>query len=145
MSLHEGASQLFVRANACPAERVQVTPRPDLRPRVVIPPDPMPPVPAELANDPERVRLWQSQQPRQPDLDAIGETFEVTGCNKTTLFVCAHPRNDGGSGPWSASVDSSNGITLYTESHADVPNTSSVDLDVVMSSVVCLPGTAVVR
>jgi hypothetical protein len=111
----------------------------------VIPPEPMAPVPAELAGDPERVRLWQSQQPHQPNLDAIGKTFEVTGCNKTTLFVCAHPRADGGDGPWSASVDGSNGVTLYTESHADVPNTTAVDGDVVTSSVVCLPGTAPAR
>ncbi len=60
-----------------------------------------------------------------------------------SAFACAHPRSDVSEGPWSAEIQPDLHVMLFTDSHVDMPNTTSVNEGkVVMSSVVCLPGTA---
>ena len=106
------------------------------------PPAPAQP-PAEITNDPERVQLWQSQQPKPFDIDSIAKTYEVTGCGTTTLYVCAHPQLDGSQGAFSATAvegpDGETQVTLYTDNHADVGTATTTTGAEVLSSVVCMP------
>lgn len=143
-SLRVGASAIFVQSTVCPATRVKVTPRPDISPHTIYAVGPPPAAPPpEVAADPERMRLWNSQQPKRLDIDAIAKTFEVSGCGRTIRYVCGHPRIDGRDGPFSveASVNAFDGtmdLTFHAGNHAD-DNFQTIAGEEVASSVVCMP------
>ena len=145
-ALGAGASAVFVNSVMCPASRVKVNSRPDIRPHEVYvigaPPAAPPP---EIAGDPERLKLWESHQP-QLDIDAIARTYEVHGCGHTVIYVCAHPRIDGGDGPFSVDayldIDHHTALSFHTENRAELKNNEVIYGDTVTSAVVCMPANA---
>jgi hypothetical protein len=142
LNLPDAASQIFTHAVTCPTERVAIKARPDVAPTTVLPPPPMAPPPADVAADPERMKLWRHDHDTAPDFGRLhAAVFEATGCGHHVLYVCAHPRIDGNNSVWSASWDG-NSATVFTDSIAMLPNTTAVDVDVLSSAVVCFPGAA---
>lgn len=143
MQLPDAASQVFSRAQTCPADRVAIKARPDLVPTTVLPPPAMSPAPAEIAADPARLKMWRAQHDTAPDFARLhAEVFEADGCGHQTLYVCAHPMIDGGDGVWSAAWDG-NAATVYTYSAASIPHETAVDGDVLSSTAVCIAGSYV--
>ena len=134
------AAQIFSTDATCPTERVQVKPRPDVAPATVLPPPAMEPPPAEVAADPERMKLWRAQHDTAPDFARLqAQVFEVTGCGHRTLYVCAHPRIDNrSSSEWAASWDGQ-AAGVNTSSVART-NATAVEDGVLASAVVCLSG-----
>jgi hypothetical protein len=133
MSLSEGASRFFSARYTCPAGRLSVVKRNDLPPRVLFGAKPSPP-PAEVAADPERMKLWrQNQADTLAALDDTGTTYEVDGCGRRELLICAHPlvpdsdnggyttdSNDVTCVPGGVAETASAGITRL-EDHYDIP------------------------
>jgi hypothetical protein len=141
MNLPDAASQIFSSSVTCPPERVVIKARPDVAPTTVLPAPAMAPAPAEIAADPERMKLWRQQHDTAPDFGRLNaKVFEATGCGHHALYVCAHPRIDGNNSVWSASWDG-NSATVFTDSVAMSPGTTAVDLDVLASAAVCFPGS----
>jgi hypothetical protein len=100
-SLEEGARDHFVRALACPAERVTVKARPDLRYGDLIGAPTASAPPAEVAADPERLALWKEQRARaqadgRANANARYDVFEVSGCGHTAQLGCRHPEDERG-------------------------------------------------
>jgi hypothetical protein len=87
------AHDFFAHQWTCPADRVEVARRHDLRGQPVVPPEPPPP--PEVSADPERVKLWRQQWTEK--LHATWphpcDVYEVRGCNQREL-VCCFTRED---------------------------------------------------
>jgi hypothetical protein len=80
----------FRSAFYCPDDRLQARRREDLRPsdakRAERPP-------AELANDPERLGMWRSEQRENREFeDSYDEIYEVNGCGHDELYACHRTR-----------------------------------------------------
>jgi hypothetical protein len=93
-----GAGEYFVQKYSCPAERVKVAERPDLKPSQVFPsPFAEPPPPDEVKNDPERLALWTSKQSavKQSWDERMDrkKLFEVSGCGHDVLLGCEYSRS----------------------------------------------------
>jgi hypothetical protein len=137
-----GAQSIFARANTCSAERVTVTARPDVAPHTVLPPEgPDANAPPPEGGDYDVMRsvprsLAPPSAPR--NVDALGATYEVSGCGKSLLLVCANPIVDGRSGAFSASFSEG-----FAASRAPLQHSFSkaqiIEGDRVLSMVVCEP------
>jgi hypothetical protein len=138
----DGARTVFVSSNVCPAARVKVIPRPDIAPHVVYASSSLSP-PPEVASDPARMRLWEHQN--SVDVDAIGKSYEVSGCGTRVMYVCAHPWLHRSFGPFSAEqYEDADGVTqvkLFTENYASSDNTTLIEGDEVLSTIVCVTGS----
>jgi hypothetical protein len=86
-----GAQMIFAQKETCPADRITVTPRPDVPPHTILAHHGGEP-PADIAADPERMQLWAAQHGENlAVLDSTWRTFELRGCNVQALYVCQHP------------------------------------------------------
>lgn len=140
--LDTGALNVFVKKTVCPADRVSVTARSDIAPHTIYTAPARTP-PANITADPERLALWNSQQPATVDVDAIAKSYTVTGCGQTVLYACAHPRTDGGDGPFSVEIIEGRragyDIRYHTTYFASDNDNYTRAGDVLESSVVCVP------
>jgi hypothetical protein len=91
-SLSGAAVRRFARDESCPEDRVVVRRRADMRPSSAIP---RTQPPADVAADPERLRVWESTRQDERDLADLGEIYEVEGCGVGRLYTCH--RTKGGS------------------------------------------------
>jgi hypothetical protein len=66
----DGARSVFSTTHICPASAITVTTRSDLAPHSV---------------------LKGVTPPPGVDLDSVGSTYEISGCNQKVLFVCGRP------------------------------------------------------
>jgi hypothetical protein len=78
------ARNSFVDTNACPPERITLTPRDWTTLRQAPPPD--------IAADPERARLWSK---KTDDELSYYTYFDVRGCGKQAIMQC-----DADGGAW---------------------------------------------
>ena len=86
-----GAQMIFTQSQTCPADRVSVTPRPDLPPHTILARHHGEP-PPEIAADPARMQLWLDRHGENLALiDSTWKTFELRGCDVQALYVCQHP------------------------------------------------------
>ena len=69
-SVADGAKRIYAAAEICPHDGVTVTERSDLAPHSVLKGAPTPP---------------------GANIDSIASTYELTGCGKKALYVCARP------------------------------------------------------
>lgn len=84
-----------VERQACPAERVNILKREDLRPSTMIMSEPKETPPA-IAVDPARVALWKAQRQREAETWDFNDVFEVRACDQHYMVWCnygdhAHP------------------------------------------------------
>jgi hypothetical protein len=139
-SIPEGAQSIFARATSCPWDRVSVTARPAIAPHKVLKPQgPDANLPTPDATDPDRISLRHNAlTPGSPPVgvDALGTTYEVSGCGKTVVMVCANPIVDGRSGPFSASFSEGYAVPYATMQH-NFSKAQVIDGDRVVSMVVC--------
>jgi hypothetical protein len=78
------------------------------------------------------------------NLDSVGDTYEMSGCDKKLLMVCAHPVEGAHPDPFSAGVkqgEYGTELSLNTE-YFTLVRALSVDGGRVSSVVVCQPGGA---
>ena len=96
--LSTGAREDFARRFSCPAERIDVKRRAELRAQDVVGVGQRPevPPPNEVKKDPGRYAEWKKQEAIARQLQgaqyADYEVFEATGCGHTTVLACHHPR-----------------------------------------------------
>jgi serine/threonine protein kinase len=83
-SLLDGSKDQFSKRYVCPLDRVQSVARPDIN--VVGFEYPKQAPPRDIAGDPARVAVWQSNQPKPRDTG--DEIFELTGCGQHVLWAC---------------------------------------------------------
>jgi hypothetical protein len=90
-SLADGAKSDFSTTYTCPANRVEVRPRPDLHPSDFKPKARPKTPPSEIAADPERLRMWQAEQDRSRNYDdTYHSIYEASGCGHRALYECGH-------------------------------------------------------
>jgi hypothetical protein len=84
--LSDGAKEKFSAAFTCPLDRVEVRARPDLYPgdgfKARNPP-------SEIASDPGRLKLWQTQQDQLRSYSDGYQIYEARGCGNQSLYECA--------------------------------------------------------
>jgi hypothetical protein len=97
--LSTGAREEFVRAHSCPADRVSVVAKPDVRWSELFPrtrPEPS----EEVRADPSRYAQWRRDQAAADDeaREALSgvEVFEVSGCGHLEWIGCWRPGNGEG-------------------------------------------------
>ena len=85
-SKEDGARKHFSRDVTCPTDRVDVRARPDLRPSMwFFETKP----PADVAKDPDRLRMWQAAQDRvRESMDDDDDVYEAHGCGHEKLYGC---------------------------------------------------------
>ena len=76
------ARDVFVRSVTCPADRVIVVLRSDIKPKQASKAAP----PPDIAADPERLRLWHEQQDAPAPHSC--NVYDVTGCGQRLLLCC---------------------------------------------------------
>jgi hypothetical protein len=74
----------FVDAFSCPVERVAAAPH------AAPAPEPPPSPPADIASDPERLRIWTRNNGPPPQPGAGLTFFSVRGCGHETTYGCRH-------------------------------------------------------
>jgi len=82
------AKRQFSTDYTCPEDRIAVQKRSS---GPLLPPQSLRPPPAEVANDPERVRLWYENQRRmQEQLAKAARTylFDISGCGHQDIYQC---------------------------------------------------------
>jgi len=100
-SLSDGAKETFSQENTCPADRVEVRERPELKASSFTTGTSQPP--ADIAADPERLKMWQKEQRERLERnDNNGHKYaQARGCGKTVLYDCRGPTNqDRPQRPW---------------------------------------------
>ncbi len=126
-SVAEGAQRVFSTSQICPYESVTVRARSDLPPHSV---------------------LKGSSAPPGYTVDSVGQTYEVTGCQKTLVMVCGNPvigkHPDPFSADFSRSDDDEVHLSLGTEYFA-ITRALTTSGDRVSTVVVCQPGGQVVQ
>ena len=119
----DGAQRVFSTTQICRADAVSVKARPDLAPHAV---------------------LEGVSPPPGLDLDAVGGTYELSGCNRKLLYVCAHPIVGNHPDAFSAAItqgEFGTEVSLNTEYFA-LTRALETSGGRVTSAVVCQPGTA---
>lgn len=84
----EAARETLSNAHSCPAERITVTPRPDLHAfdlMVGAPPSP----PADIAADPGRLAEWQRRQRESQDHYNREKVYQAQGCDQVEYYACS--------------------------------------------------------
>ena len=107
-----GAREQFATQFTCPGDRVEVRPRPDLKPQDVQYPN-RPPPPPEIKADPERLKIWQAGEDKTlANAGTFCELWEGRGCGHQTLFCCHRPQKHANRVSCS-SRDYPSGVTRY--------------------------------
>jgi hypothetical protein len=126
-SVADGARQVFFTSQICTDENTTVKARSDLEPKSV---------------------LKGVTPPAGVDLDSVGTTYEITGCNKKVIMVCGRPYVGNKGDPFSANpvqdkervdkdfADPEFNTDLYTFTRA-----ISIDGNRVSTGVVCQTGS----
>jgi len=102
-SLATGAKEAFAKKYSCPADRVVVRKRGDVRPSQIYLDNDWTPgtPPEEVASDPGRLSVWRRERAksRQQRIDSYDHrfnhsitVFEVGGCGHTAFMGCYHPQ-----------------------------------------------------
>jgi hypothetical protein len=121
-SVADGAARVYSMAQICPHEGVTVKERSDLPPHSVLKGTPTPP---------------------GVDIDSVASTYEISGCSKKLLYVCARPVVGNHADPFSVAVttpDDPDGPRLalntpyFTETRA-----ISIDGNRIANMAVCTP------
>jgi hypothetical protein len=85
-SKEAGAREKFSKEFTCPAERVEVRERSDLKPsmlRAQVPPPP------DVAADPARLAMWKAEEEtNNENADQMCDMLEARGCNQQSLVCC---------------------------------------------------------
>jgi len=81
------AKDKFVSEMTCPADRVTATRRKDLSARDLAPKYTPPTQPSDVASDPARLDLWNSQHPAPRINDGL-QVIELEGCGHHVLWAC---------------------------------------------------------
>src|SRR5512147_2203685 len=91
-SVTEGAREHFSKDFTCPLDRVEVRPRPDIRPSdFEKPSDP----PKEIADDPGRLKMWKANQDeRKSWANSRDDILEARGCGHQRLYACHRHNKD---------------------------------------------------
>lgn len=122
----DGARAVFSTSQICPDDAITVRARGDVAPHSV---------------------LNGVTPPPGVNIDSVGDTYEVAGCNKKVLFVCGRPIVGSHADPFSAAVTQDQygtELTLNTEYFA-LTRALDVDGRHVASAVVCQPGAPTPR
>jgi hypothetical protein len=86
----------FANENYCPADRVTVAERPDLKHPIALPGYEPPAPPAEIQADPERLALYvEEAKKRRRSLSWVDDPetyYEVQGCGHRTVYKCSSLR-----------------------------------------------------
>jgi hypothetical protein len=85
------AKDQFVHENTCPADRVEMIGRSDIKGSQL---ETHKPPPKEIADDPGRYALWKKEDDqKRADEDSGGnygvDVYELRGCGKTALYKCS--------------------------------------------------------
>jgi hypothetical protein len=121
-SVADGAQRIYSTSQICPAEGVTVRLRSDLPPHSV---------------------LKGVTPPPGVALDSVGDTYEITGCNKKMLMVCGHPIVGTHPDPFSAAATSDDDgirVSLNTGTFT-ITRALSIEDDRVSTVVVCQPAS----
>jgi hypothetical protein len=104
-SLETGAREEFSKEFSCPADRVEVTPRPDLKSfEVIFGPRSAPP--SDIAADPGRLEVWRKRQDElEGNWNRGGTVFQVRGCSHDVIYACSRAQTH---------ANTSNGIICST-------------------------------
>jgi hypothetical protein len=125
-SVADGAVSVFSTTQICPYETIDIKARPDLAPHSV---------------------LKGVTPPAGVDLDSVGSTYEISGCNKKQLYVCGRPVNGKGTDPFSAAFsrqDDGVHLDLNTEYFA-ITRALDSEGNRVANVVVCQPANQTVQ
>lgn len=120
-SVADGAKMVYATSHICPAEKVDVRLRSDIAPHTV---------------------LQGVTPPPGTSLDSVGDTYEISGCNKKVTMVCGHPIVGKHDDPFSADAteDEEDGMHLSLNTgYFAITRALSVDDNRVSSVVVCHP------
>jgi hypothetical protein len=86
-SKEAGAREKFAEEFTCPADRVEVRERSDLKPsmlRAQVPPPP------DVAADSARLAIWKAEEEKNnKNADQGCDLFEARGCNQQSLVCCS--------------------------------------------------------
>ena len=124
-SIADGAAQIYTVAQICPHEGVTVKERSDLPPHSV---------------------LKGTATPPGVDIDSVATTYEISGCSKKQLYVCARPVVGSHADPFSVGVSTPNdpegprlalNTPYFTETRA-----ISIDGNRIANMAVCQPVNA---
>jgi hypothetical protein len=122
----DGARAVFSTSQICRADAITIRARPDLAPHAV---------------------LKGVTPPPGVDLDAVGDTYELAGCNRKVLLVCGRPVVGNHADPFSAAISQGEygtELTLNTEYFA-LTRALDVDGNRVASAVVCQTANSTVQ
>lgn len=88
-SFEGGARESFSTGNTCPADRVEVRARGDVKYSATLPRrEP----PADIKADPGRLKMWEEQEAKSTRAqDDACEMYEARGCGKQSLLCCRRP------------------------------------------------------
>jgi hypothetical protein len=88
LPLHTGAEIAFAKDQTCPLDGVGVQRRTDIPAHMLVSPPSQPP--ADIAADPQRLVAWRNAEvQRETSIDDAYRSYEVTGCGRDAMYVCA--------------------------------------------------------
>jgi hypothetical protein len=120
-SVRDGAQRIYSVAEICPYDSVTATERSDLAPHTVLKSAPTPP---------------------GTNIDSIASTYQVSGCGKKALYVCARPvvgnHTDAFSVAVSAPADDGPHLVINTPYFTET-RAIDVDGDRIANMAVCEP------
>jgi len=91
-SKEQGVREHFAKDFTCPEKRIEVRERTDLKPSNW---SKETPPPAEIAADPERLKMWQAKRDEQRGYEDSSDTiFEARGCDHQKLYACHRHNKD---------------------------------------------------
>jgi len=125
-SVADGAVSVFSTTQICPYETIDIKARPDLAPHSV---------------------LKGVTPPPGVDLDSVGSTYEISGCNHKQLYVCGRPVIGKTTDPFSAGYsrqDDGVHLDLNTEYFA-ITRALDTEGNRVANVVVCQPANQTVQ
>jgi hypothetical protein len=88
----DDVQQEFAQEFTCPKDKIQVRERKELKPSML---EPKKEPPAEIAADPDRRAMWQTERDEHLRYLDGGQVFEVRGCGHQTLYSCRKNQNRG--------------------------------------------------
>ena len=123
-TMNDGIRAVYSSSQLCTYAGVNAKARPNLAPHTVLPGVTPPPGVA---------------------VDALGDTYEISGCGKKILYVCGHPVVGNHADPFSAGV-SPDGIDMsFNTSNFALFTSHSIQGGRITSAVVCQASTQTVQ
>jgi hypothetical protein len=85
----KGAADEFSKDFSCPADKITVKPRDDLKIHdITFGPRPAPP--SDVAKDPQRLAIWNAKEQKNEDSwNNSGNVYEVSGCDHDLVYTCS--------------------------------------------------------